>query len=368
MLWSVTVSTRVSGVCYALFAYDIGLAIDLDACERRIAESASRARIRHRRRAPRYFEYRPAPLRVTAPAPSLPIGACATAPAVDSVLYDFGAVSVSYAIPLDGALESLTALAEALYDNETLLGDSRQRVADLTRSIAPAVSQPGVTDLVEDYLVYHLVDFPPIPTLQASRELLAGILRSEPGPLSAQEIDDALSAQLAYTPADLAIVDWHASIVAAHEADDILAVLEFANVELLEGRFIDERLDQLLDRAHAAASRRRWRQRLPLLDPLSGDLRRLAALQTDSALLYEAVNNALKLLGDPYLARLYRMTAQRLHLPQWDASILRKLQTAESIYQKLSDERSARRLEWLEWIVIALIAFEVAMSLAGAHS
>jgi len=82
----------------------------------------------------------------------------------------------------------------------------------------------------------------------------------------------------------------------------------------------------------------------------------------ESAMLFEGVNNAIKLLGDQYLARVYRHAAQRLHLAEWDASILRKLATLESIYEKLSDRQTNRRMETLEWIIIALIAFEIAMS------
>jgi len=79
----------------------------------------------------------------------------------------------------------------------------------------------------------------------------------------------------------------------------------------------------------------------------------------DSAILFEGVNNVLKLLGDQYLARVYRLTAQRFHLTEWDASILRKLETLESIYQKISDQVASRRTELLEWIVIILIAIEI---------
>ena len=43
------------GVCYALFAYDAGLAINLDESERRITALTQRAAIRHKRRAPRSF-------------------------------------------------------------------------------------------------------------------------------------------------------------------------------------------------------------------------------------------------------------------------------------------------------------------------
>src|SRR5437762_3010414 len=99
-----------TGTCYALFAYEIGLAIDLDACERRISALTKRERLRQKRRAPRYFDYRPAPLRVTQDIDALAVGAYRTAPTVDLVLFDFGAISVAYSIPLTGQLAGLVDL------------------------------------------------------------------------------------------------------------------------------------------------------------------------------------------------------------------------------------------------------------------
>src|SRR5438046_10697348 len=81
------------GVCYALFAYDAGLAINLDESERRITALTQRAAIRHKRRAPRYFEYRPAPLRVTQVREALAGGPVRTTPAVAALLHAFGAAS-----------------------------------------------------------------------------------------------------------------------------------------------------------------------------------------------------------------------------------------------------------------------------------
>jgi len=85
----------------------------------------------------------------------------------------------------------------------------------------------------------------------------------------------------------------------------------------------------------------------------------VAQLQVDNALLFEGVNNALKLLGDQYLARVYRLVSDRFHLAEWDTSILRKLQTLESIYEKMSDIAANRRLEVLEWIIIILTAVSI---------
>jgi uncharacterized Rmd1/YagE family protein len=74
-------------------------------------------------------------------------------------------------------------------------------------------------------------------------------------------------------------------------------------------------------------------------------------------------------LGDQYLARVYRLVSQRFHLEAWDASIMRKLQTLESIYGKMSDRAGTRRMELLEWIIIVLIAISIALSFVptGRH-
>jgi hypothetical protein len=149
-------------------------------------------------------------------------------------------------------------------------------------------------------------------------------------------------------------------VIFGKEMDDVRAVLEFANVELLEMRMLDEQLDAALDEGYAALARK------PRLLPLPGlhdrDTTHIAQLQVDGALLFERVTNTLKLLGDQYLARVYRLASHRFHLEAWDASILRKLETLESIYGKMSDRATTRRMEVLEWIIIVLIAVSIALS------
>ena len=91
-----------------------------------------------------------------------------------------------------------------------------------------------------------------------------------------------------------------------------------------------------------------------------------AVKQLESSLgvvLFERVTNALKLVGDMFLSRMYRTISLRFHLQEWDTGISRKLQTIEGIYQKLTDRAAARRLEALEWIVIVLIAVEILLTL-----
>lgn len=339
------------GSVYSIFVYDIAFSIDLDEANRRITSFTQRESIKHRRRAPRYFEYHPAPLRISQD------------PGVEVVLYDFGAVSVIYRMPLTGDFAALLQLSEELYENEDQLSDSRRRVLELLDVIKPALAKANISSFVEDYVIFHIESFAEalsIDDLTRRHALqLAQILRAEPRDLSDDEVTDALSHRISFGKEDVAIVDWNAAFVVDTEPEDLLTVLEFANVELLEMRFLDQRLDDALELAYERLSKRSRKWLAFRSDP--SDLRDISQWQMDSAILFEGVNNVLKLLGDQYLARLYRLIAQRFHLGDWDASILRKLQTLESIYQKISDQIVSRRMELLEWIIIALITISIVL-------
>jgi hypothetical protein len=237
-------------------------------------------------------------------------------------------------------------------------------VDQLLEVVGDAASQAHPSPVVEDYVVFHVESFVEsfdlnLFCVEQARQI-AQILRAERQALSDQEVEDALAVRVSYSQNDVTLVDWNAALLVDSEGEDVRALLEFANVELLEMRYVDQKLDRALDQAHETLSRRSWN--LPwFFGSYGADLRSLAELQVDNATLYEGVNNTLKLVGDQYLARVYRMISRRFHLDEWDSSILRKLQTLESIYEKISDQASNRRMEVLEWVIIFLIAFSIAL-------
>jgi hypothetical protein len=353
-----------NGTCFAIFAYDAARSINLELAERRVHEATQRQTMPHKRRAPSYFEYQPPPLRVSQDTEPVHIGKFPARGSVDLLLYDFGAVTVTYSFPIAGPFADLLQLSEELYDNEFLLSDSRLRVSQLLQVMGEAATQASVAPVVEDYVIFHIESFAqPSDTSRFCSEQgrqIAQILRAERQILSDQEVDDAISTRISFGTEDLTIADWNAALLVDREGEDVRAVLDFANVELLEMRYLDQRLDRALDEAYDTLSRPSFNL-LRVFGYYSAALRRVAELQVDNAILFEGVNNTLKLLGDQYLARVYRLVNRRFHLDEWDASILRKLQTLESIYEKISDQAANRRMEILEWVIIILIAASIAL-------
>jgi hypothetical protein len=352
------------GTCYPVFAYEVAQSIDLDAAQRCMVAATERQTVKQKRRAPAYFEYRPAPVRVILDAESHAVGDYRTAPTIEMVLYDFGAVSVSYAIAIEGPLAALPGLSYELWGNARLLEDSRRHVEGLLATIGTAAVRPRIAAFVEDYSIFHIEAFT-TPCDGAALgvehvQTVAQILRAELHPLSQQEITDVTASRLSFGLTDAAFVDTDATLLFDPEGDDVRAVIEFANTQLLEMRYLDQQLDHALERSYEMLSQRRWLR--SIFGRYGPDLRDLAELHMDGALLFERVANALRLVGEQYLARVYGLVSRRFRLAEWDAGISRKLHAIDSIYSKMADRVSSRRMELLEWIIIALIALSTAIS------
>jgi len=356
-----------AGRVFVYYAFDIGFGIDLDRAEQLVSNKSARSHLRRSRRTPQYFEFDPPPLKVVRDIEPVALGSFTTRPQIEITLYDFGGASVAFEIPIEGALDDLIPLSNRLYDEEALPAIAREAVDTLGRDIAAAVNRPALSELVEDYAVYQISALNSDNRLSHAavideyQSTLAAILSAEDEGLSQGQISETLATRLSYGPNDVTILDWNAALLFDDDADDVLAVLEYTNVELLEMRLLDDRLDDALDQAYELMTAPRWWR---LLRPRRL-MARVAEMQLDGAFVFEGVNNAVKLLGDQYLARVYQLASQRLHLKAWDRSVIRKLDTLRDIYHKLSDMHAARRSETLEWIIILLIAFEIGLTLSG---
>ncbi len=141
-------------------------------------------------------------------------------------------------------------------------------------------------------------------------------------------------------------------------------MIEFANLQLLEYRFLDDLLDDRLSEAHRFIRplARSW---LPFWRIHDRSLRSLGELKIDANSVFERTGNALKLVGDQYLARVYQVLQSRFHLKDWERSIERSLTVVQDVYRVVSDQAANYRAEFLELIIILLILFEIVMAFVG---
>src|SRR5262249_55603088 len=153
--------------------------------------------------------------------------------------------SIVYNVPFHGPPEDLLQLSQDLYENRALLDDSRNCVDEILGTIDGAVTKPSVSEFVKDYVIFQIYGL-----MALEPQTVARILRAEDQPLSDDEVVDAMSRRISFTPDDVTIIDWNSAIVVDSEPEDTLAVLEFANVELMEMRHLDHRCDSALTLAY----------------------------------------------------------------------------------------------------------------------
>ncbi len=355
-----TTSPCLQGTLHIYVAFDWGDEIELERV--RTIVPASAQELPRRRRTPLSFFYRPAPLRVALPDAPLELPELGTVQAsVSATLFDFGAVSVAFQLPFSATPDALSRLAGALADPTPFMQKARQVLEPLHRQLQSAIHDPlWQDDLSEEYFVFQFG--PESLTQMDDRAWLAGLVHLEIEPLSAEEIGEALRYRLSYSTDDLFVPDWAAAVLVDSECDDTLHAIAFANLQLLEFRHIDSRLDVSLADASRIIQPLTHRV-LPFWRMHERPLRVLGELKVEANGLFERTGNALKLVGDPYLARAYRLLATRFHLETWIENIQRKLEVAEGVYQVLSDQASNFRLEFLELIVVLLILIEIILAL-----
>jgi hypothetical protein len=77
----------------------------------------------------------------------------------------------------------------------------------------------------------------------------------------------------------------------------------------------------------------------------------------------EKVDNLIKVTEDIYYARVYATALKILRSGQWSESASRKIAVIRENYSMLSDEVRIQHSNFLEWVVIILIAFEIGVML-----
>ncbi len=349
------------------FAFDIGYEIDLDAA--RPLLSAERGTLPRRRRTPESIRYRPPPVRVGLDVSGLSLPRQDLAdgpPRGELTLFDFGAVSLLVQHRLRATPSELLSLASDLAEPSPLVASARERLDPWFDRLRPAVIGFELSPLSEEFILFQLGEVEP-DWLPNHASWVAGLLRLDPDPLSPEEVQEAVRLHLSYAPNDLVVLDWAAGVVADRECADTLQVIEFANVQLLEYRHIDDRLDDRLEAAYRLIrpDTRKRRSRWPewMFRTHADALRNVRELEIEATSLFERADNALKLIGDQYLSRVYGLTSARFHLDEWQQSIRRKLDTVGDVYDLLVQQASGLRLETLEVIVVLLITFEIVLAL-----
>ena len=283
--------------------------------------------------------------------------------------YDYGVVSLVFELPFSGDWDKLIQLSCRWTSDSNFEKLASRVVKQKLERAAPALVKPYTTEwLQEDYFIFHLreiklSDITGAPSandlLAAQGDHIAQVVRGEMSMLSEGERQEILGSRISYYPNDLAVIGWNAAFIYDTEAgaETAIQLLQYANSQLLEFRHYDELLTKELENVYdfldagGTGLWSRWRT-----------ARAAAKLHTvllDVNELTERADNAIKFLSDMFSARLYKLCAAKVGVPDYKDLVKEKLQTAEDLYRFMVEQFNQSRAFVLELMVVVILIVEL---------
>ena len=359
-------STELTGHVTAFFLYDVADAIDLQSVPHLIAPTA-RQRLTQKTARPSYVQYQHAPLTIEGQALGL---ADALGFTLRFKLFDYGVVSVALTRPLPGTWAELLDAGLAWQDDPRLGATGESLCRDLTARLQSAMTSPRTEFVIEDYFLFSVTDLGERMSADALIERrgtdIARLLRGEREALSRQEREEVLRHHISYFEGDLLVPSWNAAFAydTPSGVQAVSEIVEFVNSQLLEFRYYDDLLARQLSRIYAELQKPSWFRGW-------GGRRYTRAAQQVHALfidvneLTDRAENALRVAGDIYTARVLTLTGARLGLDQWKANVRDKLNTLDDIYRFAVEQTGMARGEALELLVVLILVLELVLFFVG---
>lgn len=357
--------------CYRIF--DVADEVDLE--KARATLSAGVKRLRLGRPGSEYLELPEPPLSIDLGRADLPLRAGNVPVDVSMRLFNSGAASVMLRVPVapGTSMDALVPVADELYDSPAVEKLCREQCDSACRTMVTAFEDPHQWEQNESYTVIFAEQLDGAPTAGQilQQAPLAKLLLGEVGAgrLSDSERHEVLQYRYSYTDHDLAVIDWNSAFVFEPSGStDVPDILEIVNAQLLELRWFDAQLDLELARTYdeiAQRSRTWWRF---LRSPYRRLARRVLATVVEMSEFIERVENSLKIIADFYLARVYEGSVRRLRVRAWQASVTRKQQMLDHVYDLLKGEVDTDRALMLEASIVVLIVFEIVMAFVPGAS
>lgn len=355
-----------------MYAFDVAYEMIRKPVTELLGQPVAQFAVDASKRAPKHlFFYRPQMVRLPAMEKLGPRGPVRLERSVK--LLPVGAISITVRVPFEvGKIEELVSYHDLKFRDGSWLYDEVRALAEqVRRELAPYYVRP-VEHLPEEeaYTVFCIEsplraqDGLPLRVedwMQQSRRQVASLLTEEPDPahLSKQEADESSDKHYSYYENDVVVIDWDAALIVDHRKnfDEVLYIMELANLQLAELEAYDRILDDVIERAYRdlAPIKRFGRRSTAKVE------RELREIRIDMARLSDELSNITKFFGDWHLARIYSGLSQRFHLPDWHRTIDEKLKTMDELYQLLKADQMSRWMLFLESMIVLLFVLDIIM-------
>ena len=357
--------TPLHGSVLVLIQFDVAEEIRLDELRRIIGARTQQLPLKNT--APSYVQYQRAPVVVTLDPVILESGERLEG---QIKYFDYGVISLVFELPFSGTWDDLVQLSSR-WTSDTGFESVATRIArQRLERAAPALVKPyhsGPDDtepwLQEDYFIFQVREIDGSPAaealLAAHGDKISQIVRGETAQLSEGERQEILQSRISYYPNDLAVIGWNAAFIydTPAGAETAIQLLQYANSQLLEFRHYDEFLTRELQDVYDFLDRggtglwSRWRT--------ARAASKLHTVLLDVNELTERADNAIKFLSDMFSARLYKLCAAKVGVPDYKDLVKEKLNTAEDLYRFMVEQFNQSRAFVLELMVVVILIIEL---------
>lgn len=342
-----------------LRVYETGQEINLQELENKLAASHNISRARFARVKPKSIKLENPPLLFDLGSFKLHLGDEDLTLSARVKIFDLGALSIGLSHTRSGgSSQDMERLAIAFAGQDMLEQEFLDCLNAVLRVLRPELPDIAVDpEFYEDYNIVHFSDMANMPDP-------AVVLLGESASFSPQIREDLERTMLAYSSDDLAYVSWDSALLCDPEYPwDLVDLIEFANVQLLELRSYDSRLGQQLDQMYGDISDADRRNQFARIKRYHQIMTGLMELIADINEVFERIGNLIRITEDTYYARVYEITLRVLRVKLWEETVQRKLQVINQTYSMLSNEVNVQHSNFLEWTIIILIALEFAFAI-----
>jgi hypothetical protein len=261
----------------------------------------------------------------------------------------------------------MSRLCIELEKAELLTRDAREQYATFEEKMQPAF---GGVHTSGELLSYGLVL---VQTLEGATardllewkglsKLLAG--EADPRPASSFQTRGIADYADGYLEDDLVVIGTAAALIVEPSGSrDVADVIEVARAQAAQLRYSDAELDRELTRA--CRDFEQHRALLAVWSPHGPAVRRVSRRMIELTEFTERIDNALRVVADEYLSRVYRKAVHRFAIPMLKERIAHKQSVVAEIYSVLRDEVQMIRSFALEIAILLLIVTEVVLALIG---
>jgi hypothetical protein len=359
----------VQGFLRILSFFDVAEAIDMDTLRSMLGPDAAPRSQSFAHRTPEYAQIQHAPIVESAGLLPIPTGEKLEA---QLKYYWFGVVAVELVAEFKCDFDSLSTQPYRWMNAPEVEQAAEALVRARMDGFRSALIRPSPKWLDEEYLVIDIesaqhADGRPVTgaeMLQHCADQITQIVRGEITPLSAAERDEIVRSALSYYPSDLIVVGWAAALV--YDKPDatpaVIDLLEYANTQLLEFRYYDELLTNLLSNVYSSLEGHEstissWR--------LARRAVRLNRIRLDIMDLAERTEYAVKFISDSYYARVYGVSSAKIGVNDYKTLVNEKLKTAGELYEFMVAQFNERRMFVVEVVVAVLVLLDVILLLRG---